>query len=86
MNTTAIRRSIPLVQLPPARVDPPVFARWREYPAGIGGYNAITTSDSLGARLSRLSSELFSGEINLHIIDINHARGNRALPEARGKH
>ena len=79
MNTTAIRRSIPLNQLPPARADPPVFARWREYPADISGYNAIISSDSLSARLSRLSSELFSGEINLHIIDINHARGNRAF-------
>ena len=80
MEATAIRRSIPLGQLPPEWADPPVFAGWREYPAGIGGYNAIITSDSLGARLSRLSSELFSGGINLHIIDINHARGNRALP------
>lgn len=80
MNTTAIRRSIPLAQLPPLRADPPEFARWRDYPAGIGGYNAIITSDSLTARLSRLSSQLFSDEINLHIIDINHIRGDRALP------
>lgn len=79
MNTTAIRRTIPLAQLPPVRADPPAFARWRDYPAGIGGYNAITTSDNLSARLSRLSSELFSGKINLHIIDINQIRGDRAL-------
>ncbi len=80
MNTTAIRRSIPLAQLPPVRADPPEIAGWRDYPAGIGGYNAIITSESLSAGLSRLSSELFSEEINLHIIDINHIRGDRALP------
>ena len=79
MNTTAIRRSIPLAQLLPVGVDPPEFARWRDYPAGIGGYNAITTSDSLSTRLSRLSSELFTEDINLHIIDINHILGDRAL-------
>ena len=79
MNTTAIRRSIPLTQLPPVRADPPEYARWRDYPAGIGGYNAIITSDSLSAHLSRLSSELFTEEINLHIIDINHILGDRAL-------
>ena len=79
MNTTAIRRSIPLAQLPPVGVDPPEFARWRDYPAGIGGYNAITTSDSLSTRLSRLSSELFTEDINLHIIDIIHILGDRAL-------
>ena len=86
MNTTAIRRSIPLTQLPPVRADPPAFARWRDYPAGIGGYNAIITSDSLSARLSRLSSKLFSEVINLHVIDINHIRGDRALPQAGGKY
>ena len=79
MNTTAIRRSIPLAQLPPVRADPPELARWRDYHAGIGGSNAIISSDSLSARLSGLSSELFSEEINLHIIDINHIRGDRAL-------
>ncbi|KAK0514786.1 hypothetical protein JMJ35_002165 [Cladonia borealis] len=76
MNTTAIRRSIPFAQLPPVRTDPPAFARWRDYPAGIGGYNAIITSDSLSTRLSRLSSKLFSEVINLHIIDINDIRGS----------
>ncbi len=79
MNTTAVRRSTPLAQLPPVRADPPEFARWRDYPAGISGYNAIIISDSLSARLSELSSELFSEDINLHIIDINHIRGDRAL-------
>lgn len=79
MNTTAVKRSIPLAQLPPVRADPPEFARWRDYPAGIGGYNAIITSDSLSARLSRLSSDLFTEDINLHIIDINHILGDRAL-------
>ena len=85
MNTTAIRRIIPLAQFPPVGADPPEFARWRDYPAGIGGYNSITTSHSLSARLSRLSSELFTKDINLHIIDINHIRGDRALYWARGK-
>ena len=80
MNTTAFGSSIPLAQFPPVRADPPEIARWRDYPAGIGGYNAIITSDSLSARLSQLSSELFSEEINLHIIDINHIRGDHALP------
>ena len=80
MNTTAIRRSIALAQLPPVRADPPEIARWRDYPIGIGGYNAIITSDGLSARLSQLSSELFSEEINLRIIDINHIRGDRAFP------
>ena len=80
MNTTAIRRSIPLAQLPPVRADPPEIARWRDYPVGISGYNAIITSDSLSARLSQVSSQLFSEEINLHIIDINQIRGDRTLP------
>ena len=79
MNTTATRRSIPLAQLPPVGADPPEFASWRDYPAGIGGYNAITTSDSLSARLSQLSSELFTEDISLHIIDINHILGDCVL-------
>lgn len=79
MNTTAIRRSIPLTQVPPVRADPPEFAQWRDYPAGVGGYSAIVTSDSLSARLSRLGSELFTEDINLHIIDINHILGDCAL-------
>ena len=79
MNTTAIMRSIPLTHLSPVRADPPEFAQWRDYPAGVGGFNAIITSDSLSARLSRLSSDLFTDDINLHIIDINHILGDLAL-------
>lgn len=80
MSTIAIMSNIPLTQLPPTRIDPPEFARWRVYPAGIRGCNAITTSPSLSARLSSLSPILFSEEINLRIIDFNNLGGCSTSP------
>lgn len=59
--------TIPLNQLTPRATD----LRWRDYPAGIGGHNAITTpGKSLSDRLSGLSEILFSDDIDLRIIDI----------------
>ena len=59
--------AIPLNPLTPQATD----VSWRDYPASIGGHNAITTAGkSLSDRLSGLSDVLFSDEIDLRIIDI----------------
>lgn len=72
MSNRGPSNSIPLNQLTPQATDLP----WREYPAGIGGHNAITTpGKSLSNRLSGLSESLFSGEIDLRIIDIRSDNG-----------
>ena len=64
--------SIPLNHLTPQATDGP----WRDYPAGIGGHNAITTAGtSLSNRLSGLSEILFSDEIDFRIVDIRSDNG-----------
>lgn len=65
-------RAIPLNPITPSATD----ASWRDYPAGIGDHNAITTAGkSLSDRLSLLSDILFSNEVNLRIIDIRLDNG-----------
>ena len=64
--------SISLHHLTPQATD----GSWRDYPAGIGGHNAITTpGKSLSNRLSGLSEILFSDEIDLRIVDIRSDNG-----------
>ena len=63
---------------PPAAdlVDPPAFAQWEEYPAGVRSCNAIITPTSkLSARMSALGPGLFSEDISLQIIDIDNRNG-----------
>ena len=48
----------------------------RDYPVGAGGYNIITTSPSLSARLSNLGPILFSKEIKVHIINLENQKGD----------
>lgn len=72
MSNRGPSSSIPLNQLTPHSTDRP----WREYPAGIGGHNAITTPGKiLSNRLSGLSEILFSDEIDIRIIDIRSDNG-----------
>ena len=72
MSTRGPSGSIPLNQLTPQATDRP----WREYPAGVGGHNAITTpGKSLSNRLSGLGEILFSDEIDLRIVDIRSDNG-----------
>lgn len=72
MSIPHYSNTIPLNQLTPRATD----LRWRDYPAGIGGHNAITTpGKSLSDRLSGLSEILFSDDIDLRIIDIRSNNG-----------
>ena len=76
MHVTGSRNTIPLSSIPPFRADPSEFARWRDYPVGAAGYNTITTSPSLSARLSNLGPILFSEEIKVHIINLENQKGD----------
>lgn len=72
MNDPGHRNAIPLDQITPRATD----LRWCDYPAGVGGHNAITTpGKSLSDRLSSLSEILFSDDIDLRIIDIRSKDG-----------
>lgn len=72
--------AISLKPVPPLTTD----VSWRDYPASIGGHNAITTAGkSLSDRLSRLSDVLFSDEIDLRIIDIRLDNGKRSASRMR---
>ena len=67
MSISLSSDAIPLNPLTPQATD----VSWRDYPASIGGHNAITTAGrTLSDRLSGLSDVLFSDEIDLRIIDI----------------
>lgn len=64
--------------------SPATDLSWRDYPAGIGGHNAITTAGkSLSDRLSRLGDILFSNEIDLRIIDIRLDNGKDSASRMR---
>ena len=72
MSNPGHSNPITLNQLTPQAINVP----WRDYPAGIGGHNAITTpGKTLSDRLSGLSEILFSDEIDLRIIDIRSNNG-----------
>lgn len=81
MSNPGHGNAIPLSQLAPQATDP----TWRDYPAGIGGHNAIATpAKSLSDRLSDLSETLFSDEIDLCILDIRSDNGEySSLPIRR---
>lgn len=74
MTSNGSQINVPLTRLSPVPApDPPAFASWRNYPLGVHDCSAVTTPvASLSARLSDLSSVLFSEGINLRIIDVDH--------------
>lgn len=75
MSNPGHSNATPLNQPTPQAEDPP----WRDYPAGIGGHNAITTpGKTLSDRLSGLSEMLFSDEIDLRIVDIRSNNGKHS--------
>lgn len=80
MSHPGVTNTIPLGQLTPKVTD----LRWRDYPAGIGGHNAITTpAKGLSSRLSGLSDILFSDEIDLRIVDIHCSNGKYSSKRMR---
>ena len=77
MNIWSHGNTLPLNSISP---HVPANASWRDYPAGIGGHNAITTdAKSLSDRLSRLSEILFSDEVDLRIVDVRSDNGKGTL-------
>lgn len=76
MSNSQPSNTIPLNELTPQAANPP----WCDYPAGIGGHNAITTpGKSLSYRLTGLSEILFSDEIDLRIVDIRSDNGKHSF-------
>ena len=76
MSISSHSNTLPLNSIPPQATN----ASWRDYPAGIGGHDAITTAaKSLSRRLSRLSEILFSDEIDLRIVDVRYQNGTETL-------
>ena len=72
MGNPRRKNSIPLNAI----ASPLVDTAWRDYPAGIGDHNALTTpATSLSARLSGLGEILFSDEIDLRVVDIRCDNG-----------
>ena len=72
MSISLSSNAVPLNPLTPQATD----VSWRDYPAGTGDHNAITTAGrSLSDRLSGLSDVLFSDEIDIHIVDIRSDNG-----------
>lgn len=69
----------PLGQLPSVRPDPPEFAGWRDYPAGVNNCNTIRTSPGASNRLDSLGSVLFSDDTSVRIIDFENKGGEYML-------
>lgn len=66
--------------LNPITSHAPTNASWRDYPASIGGHNAITTAaKGLSDRLSRLGEILFTDEIDLRVVDVRADNGKGTL-------